>query len=132
VEGEPKSRAGVRVVPTPLHVMEALVPHLQGKAPADLVFTAPEGGPIRRTLWSQRFWRPAVQAAGLGPLRVHDLRHTAVSLWLAAGASPLEVRARAGHSSVSAVLDIYGSTNTDSEDRVTTRLDALARAAVGR
>jgi hypothetical protein len=44
-------------------------------------------------------WLPAVSAAGLAPLRPHDLRHTAVALWIAAGASPKEVSVRAGHTS---------------------------------
>ncbi len=30
-------------------------------------------------------------------LRMHDLRHSAVALWIAAGASPNEIAARAGH-----------------------------------
>ena len=46
--------------------------------------------------------------ANLAGLRIHDLRHTAVALWIAAGASPKEVAARAGHTSVSFVLDRYG------------------------
>lgn len=45
--------------------------------------------------------------AGLSPLRPHDLRHTAVSLWAPAGATPNEVAARAGHTSVAVVLDRY-------------------------
>jgi integrase len=81
IEGEPKSRAGIRVVSVPRHVMAALAAELDGKQPDQLVFTAPEGGPIRRTLWAKRFWRPAVDRAGLAPLRIHDLRHTAVSFW---------------------------------------------------
>jgi hypothetical protein len=49
-----------------------------------------------------------VADANLEGLRIHDLRHTAVALWIAAGASPKEVAARAGHTSVSFVLDRYG------------------------
>jgi len=41
-------------------------------------------------------------------LRIHDLRHTAVALWIAAGANPKHVAVRAGHTSVSVVLDRYG------------------------
>jgi integrase len=41
--------------------------------------------------------RPPMRLAGL---RIHDLRHTAVALWIGAGASPKEVAARAGHTSV--------------------------------
>jgi integrase len=38
---------------------------------------------------------PAVRSAGLAPLRPHDLRHTAVALWIAAGANSKEVSVRA-------------------------------------
>jgi hypothetical protein len=55
-----------------------------------------------------RIWRPATRNAGLDGLRIHDLRHTAVALWIAAGANPKEVAARAGHTSVSFTLDRYG------------------------
>ena len=41
-------------------------------------------------------------------LRPHDLRHTAVAFWIAAGASPKEIATRAGHTSVVTVLDRYG------------------------
>jgi integrase len=53
------------------------------------------------TLFWRRFWLPAVKAADLEGLRMHDLRHTAVALWIAAGVNPKEVAARAGHASVS-------------------------------
>ena len=39
--------------------------------------------------------------AGPAPLRIHDLRDTAVSLWIAAGAPANEIAARPGHSSLS-------------------------------
>jgi hypothetical protein len=44
----------------------------------------------------------------LDGLRIHDLRHTYVSLMIAAGANPKEVSTWAGHSSVSFTLDRYG------------------------
>jgi integrase len=48
------------------------------------------------------------QRPGEPGLRIHDLRHTAVALRIAAGASPKEVAVRAGHTSTSFVLDRYG------------------------
>lgn len=66
------------------------------------------GCPVRPTLFRRRFWGPAVERADLTPLRIHDLRHTAVALWIAAGANPKQIAARAGHTSVSVVLDRYG------------------------
>ena len=89
----------------------------------------PEGGPIRASLFRRRQWAPAVSRSGLEPLRLHDLRHSAVAFWIAAGASPKEVAARAGHSSVVTVLDRYGHLLPGTEERVTNVLDAMAREA---
>ncbi len=126
--GPPKTRAGRRSVPLPRVASEALRDHLRAwpAEPDDLVFRAPECGPVRLSTWRRRFWSPAVTAAGLAPLRPHDLRHTAVALWIAAGASPKELAARAGHSSVSFTLDRYGHLLPGSEDRVNEALDELA------
>jgi len=71
-----------------------------------------------------------VKRAGLAPLRPHALRHTTVALWIAAGASPKEIGARAGHPSVVTVLDRYGHLLPGSEDKVNAALDAIADAAV--
>src|SRR3546814_1927225 len=58
-------------------------------APDDYVFTAPRGGPLRRDLLLKRILRPAATAAGLpAGLRVHDLRHTSVSLLIELGPHP--------------------------------------------
>ena len=53
------------------------------------------------------------------------LRHTAVALWIAAGAGPKEVAARAGHTSVSFTLDRYGHLYPDADQALRDRLDAL-------
>lgn len=110
---------------------EPLADHLitYARAPDDLVFTAPAGGPVQLNLWRQRFWVPAVKRAGLVHLRPHDLRHTAVALWIAAGANPKEVATRAGHSSVSFALDRYGRLFPGSEQKLNDALDALAEEA---
>ena len=126
--GPPKTRAGRRVVPLPRSVVDVLTDHAAGLAPDDLVFTSPKGEPVRLSLFRRRHWAPAVQAAGLEPLRIHDLRHTAVAFWIAAGANPNEVKARAGHTSVTTVLDRYGHLLPTDDDRVTDALDAMARA----
>jgi hypothetical protein len=89
------------------------------------VFTAPQGGPLRVTGFRARVWRPATRAAGLDGLRIHDLRHTAVALWIAAGANPKEVAARAGHASVSFTLDRYGHLYPEADTALRDRLDAL-------
>jgi len=126
--GPPKTRAGRRIVPLPRVVVDALADHLRmhSASPEDLVFRAPEGGPVRLAAWRRRVWSPAVTKAGLAPLRPHDLRHSAVGLWIAAGASPKEIATRAGHTSVSFTLDRYGHLLPGTEERVNDALDALA------
>ena len=41
-------------------------------------------------------------------MRVHDLRHTAASLWLAAGADPKVVQRVLGHATAAMTMDLYG------------------------
>ena len=130
--GPPKTRQGRRTVPLPRSVLAELERHVAGLGPDDLVFTAPEGGPLRRSLFHRRFWAPATEAAGVAPLRIHDLRHTAVAFWIAAGASSKEIAHRAGHASVVTVLDRYGHLLPGEEDRVTDALDLMAQAATAR
>jgi integrase len=49
--------------------------------------------------WRRRIFAPAAKAAGLdSPVRPYDLRHSFVSLFLAEGASVVEIARQAGHS----------------------------------
>jgi integrase len=63
--------------------------------------------------------------------RVHDLRHSFVSIMVAAGANPKAVSTWAGHSSVSSTLDRYGYLHDDDADDVADRIDALLGVASG-
>jgi integrase len=131
VEGPPKTRAARRRVGLPRPVVEELAAHLLAFGTSDpgaRVFTAPEGGPLRVNAFRGRAWRPAVAAAGLAPLTPHDLRHTAVALWIAAGASPKEVAQRAGHTSVKTALDVYGGLYEEAETALRGRLEELYAA----
>jgi integrase len=47
-------------------------------------------------------------AIGLSQLRVHDLRHTAASMWLGSGADPKVVQRVLGHASAAMTMDLYG------------------------
>jgi integrase len=126
---ETKTGAGYRDVPLPRFLVDELLEQTAGLGPDDLVFEAPYGGPIRLGNFRRRIWAPAIADAGLEPLRIHDLRHTAVTFWIAAGASPKEIAVRAGHRSVVTVLDRYGHLLQTSEDHVTNALDEMARGA---
>lgn len=53
-----------------------------GKAPDAWLFDAPGHGPLRESNWKRSVgWSAATSAAGLAGFRVHDLRHTAASVW---------------------------------------------------
>jgi integrase len=128
--GPPKTWASRRTVSLPRVVTRELQAHLaSGGEPNDHVFTAPQGGTLRIVAFRNRIWRPATDAAGLAGLRIHDLRHTAVALWIAAGASPKEVAVRAGHTSVSFTLDRYGHLYPEADTRLRDRLDRLHATA---
>jgi integrase len=124
--GPPKTRAGRRIVTLPRSVVEELAEHLGPVGEADAwVFTADKGGGLRPSNFRVKVWRPAVRTAGLAPLRPHDLRHTAVALWIAAGANPKEVSVRAGHTSVAFTLDRYGHLFEGHDDELRDRLDVM-------
>ena len=55
------------------------------------------------------------------------MRHTAVAIWVNAGANMLEVSKRAGHTSVSFTLDRYGHLFPEADDALTKRIEAVAR-----
>jgi integrase len=126
--GLPKTKTSKRVVPLARGIMAEIELHLgeyvQPGADA-LLFTSTTGGPLYRGTFWPSVWKPAVKKAGLDGLRVHDLRHTYVSLMIAAGANPKEVSTWAGHSSVAFTLDRYGHLYEEHGDDVADRLDVL-------
>ena len=80
-----------------------------GKSPGEWLFAAPAGGPLRETNWQRSVsWREAKAAIGRPELRVHDLRHTAASVWLASGADPKVVQRVLGHATAAMTMDLYG------------------------
>lgn len=129
--GPPKTKRSRREVPLPRSIMRRIESHLEQFVAPDadaLVFTGPKGAPLRRAGFRRCWWKPAVEAAGLAPLKFHELRHTFVALWVDAGANVKEVSVRAGHSSVAFTLDHYGHLYEDRSDALAERLDDLLDA----
>jgi integrase len=112
-----------RSVPIPRFLADELANHIVGRKPDDLLFTAPEGGVLRNTNFRPRFFDPAAEKAGLPGLTPHELRHTAASLAIAAGANVKAVQQMLGHASAAMTLDIYAGLFADDLDTVADQLD---------
>ena len=99
------------------------------KGPDDLVFTTPRGDVMRNHNFRSRVFVPAAKQIGMPGLTPHDLRHTAASLAVQAGAKVKAVQRMLGHASAAMTLDVYAGLFGDDLDAVADRLDAAAAAA---
>lgn len=126
----PKSKASRRTIPLPSFLIDELGEHLlrtgRRADPTALVLQARGGGPLRKH-WSRRFFTPAVKQAGLGGLTFHHLRHTYAGLLIAAGAHPMAIKERMGHSTIQVTFDVYGHVLPKLDEAVTAKLDGMLR-----
>ena len=91
----------------------------------ELIFVAPEGGPLRYNNWLRRVWQPAVVAAGVPALRFHDLRRTAATAMVAAGVDVRTAQARLGHADPRVTLAIYAQVVSNADRHAAHQLQAL-------
>lgn len=113
---EPKTAGSRRSISLDVHTVTALGQHRRRQAEerlaagiggrAELVFTRPDGRALQPQNVSQTF-ASRTRQAGLPPIRLHDLRHSAATLALEAGIHPKVVAERLGHSTVQLTLDRY-------------------------
>lgn len=74
-----------------------------------------------------------LEVAKLPRLTPHDLRHTAASLAVSAGANVKAVQKMLGHASAAMTLDVYADLFDDDLDAVAVALDhAASLASVGK
>jgi integrase len=95
----------------------------------DFVFTGETGGPVNPNNIGRRVFKPLLRSANIDDsVRIHDLRHTAISLALSAGVAPTDVADMAGHGSVAVTLTQYAHALPDAPKRAT---DAIENLLVG-
>ena len=126
---DPKSKAGTRTVPMVERLAILLADHrvLQNQATGLLFHGDDPGYPIHPTSLRERIGR-TWKTAGLAPLGFHEARHTAASLFIAAGLNAKTVSTYLGHASISITLDRYGHLFPGSEIEARELLNAyLAR-----
>jgi len=74
---------------------------------SEFVFCNRNGEPIDNSNFTKRIWYPLLNSLGLKARRPYQSRHTAATLWLAAGENPEWVANQLGHSSTQMLFQTY-------------------------
>lgn len=121
----PKTRRSRRTVPLPPLCVQVLREHrdLQAKERVNArrgwldtpyVFTSTVGTPLEpRTL--TRTFHALCARHGIRQVRLHDLRHSCVSVLLALGVHPRTVMEIVGHSAIEMTMNVYGHVALDNQ-----------------
>lgn len=78
---------------------------------------------VRTSAGNRSWFKTALNESALNTMTFHDLRHTAASLAVQAGANVKAVQRMLGHSSAAVTLDIYADLFDDDLDAVSNALD---------
>ena len=110
VVGEPKTHER-RTVAVSAPVLEMLRRECEAKLPAALVWSDASGTPLRLPSVGSWFYEAVARCravdCGFPRVTPHDLRHTAASLLVSAGANVKVVQRQLGHKSAAMTLDTY-------------------------
>jgi integrase len=124
---EPPKDYEHRSIPIPGFLVDALRDQTRGRGGDDPVFYG-----SRTKIWLRNhtfrngWFDPAAAEIGLDGLTPHELRHTAASLAVSAGANVKAVQRMLGHASASITLDVYADLFDDDLDAVAIALDNAA------
>ena len=93
-----------------------------------LIFPNDRGDPLQPNTLILRFKR-LVAAAGVRPIRFHDMRHTCATLALIQGVHPKVVQERLGHANIAMTLDRYSHVTPDLQRDAAAAIAAAVEAA---
>jgi len=88
-------------------VVEALNAQKEVTGAGEYVFCNAEGNPLDKGNIRDRVWKPTLRKMGLPYRRPYETRHTAATLWLAAGEAPEWIARQMGHSNTKMLFEIY-------------------------
>lgn len=121
----PKTETSRRNIAIPESVVEVLRKQKELTGNYEYVFTTKLGNPFNPRNFN-RFIYSLLDKAGINRgVRVHDLRHTHVSLLLTQGVNPKEIQKRLGHASFSTTMDIYAHIMPDADRKAANKLSDL-------
>ncbi|MGH9226844.1 MAG: tyrosine-type recombinase/integrase [Acidimicrobiales bacterium] len=95
---------------------------LTGADSAELVFTAPHGGPLDYAHFRRRVWTPATAAAGVDGLAFHDLRRANATALVLEGVDLKTAQTRLGHSDPRLTLAVYAQATAAADQAAATAL----------
>lgn len=121
----PKTRTSIRTLRLPARAVQLLRRHAESKdGSTDLIFHSRHGTPLRgKNLWQS--FKSRVAAAGLPPIRFHDLRHVCATLLLGERVDIKVVSQILGHSSVATTADLYAHVLPSLQDDAARRIDGV-------
>lgn len=128
-DGTTKSRKN-RTVSYVEQLDDVITEAMAGKPWDGRLFTAPEGGVLRGSNFNRRIWKDALEAVrkkdpSFPKLHIHDLRHTAATLMVQAGANVKAVQRQLGHKDATTTLNTYADLFDDELDDVAVRMGQL-------
>ncbi|MEC5150742.1 tyrosine-type recombinase/integrase [Cryobacterium sp. GrIS_2_6] len=124
IEGQPKDYEA-RSIPVPASILADLRVLVSGRQGGDPVFAAARGGWLRGRVFRRGWLDAAAEQVGIAGLAPHELRHTAASLAISAGANVKAVQRMLGHASAAVTLDVYSDLFDSDLDAVSSALDQL-------
>lgn len=119
-----------RSVPYPPFLDQGMAGQVAGRGRDQILFPARGGQPMREGNARRDWFDAAVHQADIGYLTPHELRHTAASLAVRAGASVLAVQRMLGHNKPSTTLDVYSDLFDDDLDDVMVKVTAARAEAL--
>ena len=125
IEGEPKSKAGIRTLAMPPELVTLLQKHLAFRGVSEddsnaYLFAGSKGAPLHYSNWRKRVWEPACETVGIKGFQFRDLRHVNATALALAGVDVKTAQVRLGHSSPSVTLAIYTQVTSESDRRAAT------------
>lgn len=137
--GPPKTKAGKRILTVAEVALDALKRQKRRQAEEQLaaagkwgnewglVFTTPDGRPLRSSNVRNRDFAMVCRAAEIEGAHPHTLRHTNASILIDAGLGPKDVAARLGHDDIRTTLQTYGHLFPGRDEKAADALDDFAR-----
>ena len=102
-----KTSGSFRMVQMSGPVYQALLEHREVMQGQNYVFCNSLGKPLRHNDVTKKVWYPLLALLGLKKRNPYQSRHTAATLWLAAGESPEWIARQMGHSTTEMLFRIY-------------------------